>query len=189
MDRESAGQTRAACPVVGRTPRPAPARPRGAAAAAAGARGGARSHRAEDQRAESKGAVGIVRARWAHLPQLAADGHARIGARLRPHPRADAPPPARPLTGVLAARVGGVPRVSRSTGLAAGEWAEFAVGVRFQVPGSGFRGFQGCRGFGSGGSRSAEGSAAENRRHHRHPRNLRNPRNLRPPRAFAAPEE
>ena len=61
----------------------------------------ARSRGLAHQHQKSEVALGIVLTRRSHLSELAARGDARLGARLRPHPRADAPETPRSLAEIL----------------------------------------------------------------------------------------
>src|SRR5262249_55480522 len=114
VDREAAGAPRAGAAGTGRGVRGgdaracttrAPAAPDGARRAA-GPGGVAREH------PQSALALGVVQPQRTHLPELAAGDDARLSARLRPDPRADAPQAHGPLAEVLEAgrsRVPGVP--------------------------------------------------------------------------------
>src|SRR5687768_17618264 len=85
LDCAAAGARRTAVVHGGRVPRAEAPGEGGAPRAAAGAWRCARPYRHADYSAEPAGAVGIMRARWAHLPQLAARPDARVGARLCAH--------------------------------------------------------------------------------------------------------
>ena len=75
-------------------------------------------HGPAGQRSKSTHALGILRPRRAHLPELEAGRDASLGSRLRHRSRAHAPRTARSFAGILAARGGGLPGLPRRASMA-----------------------------------------------------------------------
>src|SRR2546422_7342278 len=114
MDREAAGPHRTGGAGARRGLRSRDARSREARAAAAphGASRTAWSDRLARQHPQSALALGIVQPQRSHLPELAAGDDARVGARLRADPRADALEAHGSLAEILEAGCRGMPGLS-----------------------------------------------------------------------------